>query len=63
MGTIVIVTYRFEVVVGMHFRRSKSTALLLLEQSQLFSTPQYTIEPLYEHGVLQSEKKETQMIQ
>ena len=41
----------------MHFRRSKSTALLLLEQSQLFSTPQYTIELLYEHGVLQSEKK------
>ena len=63
MGTIVIVTYRFEVVVGMHFRRSKSTALLLLEQSHLFSAPQYTIEPLYEHGVLQSEKKETQMIQ
>ena len=48
----------------MHFRRSKSTALLLLEQSQLFSTPQYTIEPLYEHGVLQSEiEKETETIQ
>ena len=57
MGTIVIATYRFEVVVGMHFRRSKSTALLLYEQSQLFTTPQYIIELLYEHGDLQSEKK------
>ena len=66
MGTIVIVTYRFEVVVGMHFRNSKSTALFLLEQSQLFSTSPYLIELLYEQGVSQSEKKrkekETQMI-
>ena len=57
MGTIVIVTYRFEVVVGMHFRNSKSTTLTLLEQSQLFSTSPFLIELLYEHGVLQSEKK------
>ena len=67
MGTIVIVTYRFEVVVGMHFRNSKSTALFLLEQSQLFSTSPYLIELLYEQGISQSEKKkrkekETQMI-
>ena len=54
MGTIVIVTYRFEVVVGMHFRNSKSTALFLLEQSQLFQT---SIELLNEQGVSQSEKK------
>ena len=66
MGTIVIVTYRFEVVVGMHFRNSKSKALLLLEQSQLFSAPQSPMELLYEQGVSQSKKKrkekETQMI-
>ena len=66
MGTIVIVTYRFEVVVGMHFRNSKSTALFLLEQSQLFSTSPYLIELLYEQGVSQSGKKrkekETQVI-
>ena len=66
MGTIVIVTYRFEVVVGMHFRNSKSTALFLLEQSQLFLTSPYLIELLYEQGISQSEKKrqekETQMI-
>ena len=57
MGTIVIVTYRFEVVVGMHFRNSKSKALLLLEQSQLFSAPQSPMELLYEQGVSQSGKK------
>ena len=67
MGTIEIVTYRFEVVVGMHFRNSKSTALFLLEQLQLFSTSPYLIELLYEQGISQSEKKkrkekETQMI-
>ena len=66
MGTIVIVTYRFEVVVGMHFRNSKSKALLLLEQSQLFLAPQSPMELLYEQGVSQSGKKrkekETQMI-
>ena len=67
MGTIVIVTYRFEVVVGMHFRNSKSKALLLLEQSQLFSAPLNPMELLYEQGVSQSGKKkrkekETQMI-
>ena len=66
MGTIVIVTYRFEVVVGMHFRNSKSAALFLLEQSQLFKTPQSLLDQLYEQGVSQSEKKrkekETQMI-
>ena len=57
MGTIVIVTYRFEVVVGMHFRNSKSAALFLLEQSQLFKTPQSLLDQLYEQGVSQSEKK------
>ena len=57
MGTIEIVTYRFEVVVGMHFRNSKSTALFLLEQLQLFSTSPYLIELLYEQGISQSEKK------
>ena len=57
MGTIVIVTYRFEVVVGMHFRNSKSTTLILLEQSQLFRTFPLSIQLLYEHDVLQSEKR------
>ena len=57
MGTIVIVTYRFEVVVGMHFRNSKSTTLILFEQSQLFRTFPLSIQLLYEHDVLQSEKK------
>ena len=49
----------------MHFRNSKSAALFLLEQSQLFKTPQSLLDQLYEQGVSQSEKKkekETQMI-
>lgn len=56
MGTIVIVTYRVEVVVGMHFRNSKSTTLILLEQSQLFRTFPLSIQLLYEHDVLQSDR-------
>ena len=54
MGTIVIVTYRLKVVVGMHFRNSKSAALFLLEQFQLLKSTQLL---LYEQGVSQSEKK------